>query len=291
VLYRKTGLMGNSGCSEVTQLDPATGRRTAQRNGDVELGTQLLSDGSTVTTTGKKLLNTWRDDLVQTMEYGQVPAIVNPNKQPRTGCTYGSVAVTSGKIGVIERCPDDPADRLTVYKSTAESGQDSDQPSVVFSTVLAGKSAKLIALSGDLAAVALPEQHLLTLYDSNGTPQGAYPLTASAADLAQDPNSGVVPTEVTNTAVYWFTGSKTVALAKNGLAPQWTLENTLGPGTVFANQALIPVPGGLAVVNPDTGATIRTIRVDRAGYTGPVMLSSLGSVLFEQRGNTLVALG
>jgi len=108
------------GCSEVTQLDPGTGRITAQRNGNAELGTQLVDDGSHVTATGKQLLTTWRDDLVQSAEYGQVPALVNAGKQPRTGCTYGTVAAASGKIGVIERCPGDPADRLTVYKAAPD---------------------------------------------------------------------------------------------------------------------------------------------------------------------------
>ncbi|WP_037316374.1 Rv3212 family protein [Amycolatopsis orientalis] len=281
-VYRK-----DTGCSEVTQLDTGTGRRTAQRNGDAELGTQLVVDGSHVTTTGKKLLNTWRDDLVKSMEYGEVPAVVQPNKQPRTGCTYGTVAAASGKIGVIERCPGDPADRFTVYRA---SNDEADEPKVDYSTVLAGKNAKLVAMSGDLALLVLPEQKLLVIYGGDGMQKSAYPLDVPAADLAKDPAGGIMTTSWTAQGVYWFTGSKTMAFSRDDLTPRWTLSNSVGPGVTFGDQLVVPIQGGLAVLDELTGTTIRTVGVDRHGYTGPVRLSSVGPVLLEQRGPTLAAL-
>ncbi|MFE6613735.1 hypothetical protein [Amycolatopsis sp. NPDC057786] len=281
-VYRK-----DTGCSEVTQLDAGTGRRTAQRNGDAELGTRLVVDGSHVTTTGKKLLNTWRDDLVKSMEYGQVPAIVNPGKQPRTGCTYGTVAAAAGKIGVIERCPGDPADRFTVYRATND---EADDPKVDYSTVLAGKNAKVVAMSGDLALIVLPEQKLLVIYGGDGLQKSAYPLDAPEADITPDPVGGVMTTSWTAEGVYWFTGSKTMAFSRDDLTPRWTLNNSTGPGVTFGEQLVVPIQGGLAVLDETTGATIRTVGVDRRGYTGPVLLSSVGPVLLEQRGPTLVAL-
>ncbi|MFD2494514.1 Rv3212 family protein [Amycolatopsis jiangsuensis] len=275
------------GCSEVTQLDPATGRITAQRNGDAELGTRLVSDGTHVTTTGKHLLDTWRDDLVKSMEYGQVPFPQNANKQPRTGCTYGTVAAAAERIGVIERCPDDPHDRLTVYRATAEH---EDEPQVVFSTVLAGSRARVVAMSGELTAVALPEQKLLVTFDADGAEKTAYPLDLPATDLAGDPAGGTEQTTRTASAIYWFTGTKTVALSRDTLAPRWTLDRTLGPGITFANQLVVPIPGGLAVLDEATGATLRTVGVDRGTYSGPVRLTALGPILLEQRGSTVAAL-
>ncbi len=277
----------SSGCSEVTQLDPGTGRITAQRNGNAELGTQLVSDGSHVTTTGKKLLDTWRDDLVKSAEYGQVPALVNSGKQPRTGCTYGTVAATAGKVGVIERCPGDPADRLTVYKATPEKD---DEPQVTFSAVLAGKNARVIAMSGDITAVVLPEQKLLITFNGDGAQRAAYPLDLPAADLAQDPAGGTEQTTRTTEAVYWFSGSKMLALSRDDLSPRWTLSNAVGPGITFAQQLVVPIKGGLAVLDEANGSTIRTIGVDRGSYTGLVRLGTVGPVLLEQRGDLLTAL-
>lgn len=286
-VYRKDGVNGESGCSEVIGLGIDTGLRKAQRTGSAPLGTRLVTDGSQVTATGPELLVTWRDDLVETNEYGKVPALVNPNKQPRTGCTYGSVAMASGRLGVIERCPGDPGDRLTVMKSVPK---ESDEPQVSFSAIVAGHNAKMVAMSGDHTAVALPDQRLLVLYDADGEQTAAYPLDLPASDLAQDP-AGLAPvTSTTSANVYWFTGSKMMALSRDNLTPLWTLNSALGPGITFAHQLVVPIQGGLAVLNESDGSTIRTIAVDRHGYTGPVRLAALGPVLLEQRGNTLVAL-
>jgi hypothetical protein len=281
-VYHKT-----ENCSEVTQLDPGTGRITAQRNGNAELGTQLVSDGSHVTATGKKLLDTWRDDLVKSAEYGQVPALVNAGKQPRTGCTYGTVATASGKIGVIERCPGDPADRLTVYKAAPEKDE---EPQVAFSSVLAGKRARVIAMSGELTAVVLPDQKLLVVYNGDGSQRAAYPLDVPAADLAQDPAGGVEATTQTTSNMYWFSGSKVLALSRDDLSPRWTLSSASGPGILFAQQLVVPIKGGLAVLNENDGSTIRTVGVDRRGYPGTVRLAAAGPVLLEERGDTLTAL-
>ncbi|WP_410675187.1 hypothetical protein [Amycolatopsis sp. cmx-4-68] len=281
-VYHKT-----ENCSEVTQLDPGTGRITAQRNGNAELGTHLISDGSHVTATGKKLLDTWRDDLVKSAEYGQVPALVNAGKQPRTGCTYGTVATASGKIGVIERCPGDPADRLTVYKAAPEKD---DEPQVVFSSVLAGKRARVIAMSGDLTAAVLPDQKLLVVYNGDGSQRAAYPLDVPAADLAADPPAGVEATTQTTQNLYWFSGSKVLALSRDDLSPRWTLSSATGPGILFAQQLVVPIKGGLAVLNENDGSTIRTVGVDRRGYPGVVRLAAAGPVLLEERGDTLTAL-
>ncbi|KAA9155147.1 hypothetical protein FPZ12_030355 [Amycolatopsis acidicola] len=286
-LYRKDGVNNESGCSEVVALDADTGHRTAQRTGSAQLGTRLATDGTYVTAFGPTLLNTWRDDLVETAEYGKVPALVNPDKQPRVGCTYGSMTMASSRVGVIERCPGDPGDRLTVYRAVPK---ESDSPQVSYSQLLPGTTGRIVAMSGDYTAVAMAKERQLVLFGSDGNQVATYPLDVPAEDLAHDPVGGVPVTSSTAANVYWFTGSKVVALARDNLTPKWTLSSALGPGVLFDHQLVVPIQGGLAVLNESDGSTIRTIGVDRHGYTGPVRLSSLGPVLLEQRGDTLVAL-
>jgi hypothetical protein len=100
-----------------------------------------------------------------------------------------------------------------------------------------------------------------------------------------------VPDTVTATgAYYWFTGSKTIALSFDNLTPLWTVEGTGGPGTVFAGRMLVPVDAGLTVVDQATGEQVGTLPVDRGGYTGTVTMATVGPVILEQRGETLVAL-
>jgi hypothetical protein len=307
---RKSG-----GCSEVTALDPATGRRgrqpgpgeeprdkpdSGQRNSDAELGTRLLFDGSYVTTTGDRLLTTWRSDLVQTMEYGAVPAIQNPDKQPRTGCEYNTVAVVQSRIAVIEDCPDDDGDRLTVYRATGNN--DSEKPEVV-ATVGVANGARVVAMTEQCrldpsneedvqqcTAVVEPDPARLRVLDERGEQVASYPLSLGSGDLARQPADHVVPTIRTPVAVYWFTGSKTIALSTADLSPLWTVEDSLGPGTMFAGQMLVPVRDGLRVLRPATGEPVGTLPVDRGDHTGLVTMSTLGPVVYEQRDDTLVAL-
>jgi hypothetical protein len=286
-LYRKNGW-----CGEVTSLNAASGKRGAQRTGNVQRRTRLVDGGEYVTTTGSSLLNTWRSDLVKTDEYGDVPDPVQPGTQPRPDCTYGSVAAGGGHLGVVERCPGDrkhsPADRLTVLQANPERP---DTPEVVFSTVLPGPRARVVAVNGEYAAVALPGR-LVVYSSSGGKPAASYPISLPQRDLHGDPPGRVVPTTSAahGDSVYWFTGSATVALAGKAFRPRWTVPHTKGSGTPLAGKLLVPVPRGLAVVEPHSGRVRRTIAVNRRGYRGRVGLASLGPVVLEQRGGTLVAL-
>ncbi len=303
------------GCSEVTALAPANGQRGkppkadeqrdkpdgGQRNSDAELGTRLLSDGSYVTTTGSQLLTTWRSDLVQTMEYGKVGAIQNPDKQPRTGCKYGTVAVVTGKIAVVEDCFTDPGDRVTVYKATGNDN-DAEKP-IVQASVVVGRGAQVIAMSEQCrlnpddpddvqqcTAVALPNPSRLIVLDEKGSQVKSHPLSLGEGDLRSEPEDHVVPVNRATGAVYWYTGSRTIALSLEDMRPLWTIEDALGPGTAFAGKILVPVPAGLAILNPATGERVATAPLDRGGYRGLITMSELGPVVFEQRGDTLVAL-
>lgn len=91
--------------------------------------------------------------------------------------------------------------------------------------------------------------------------------------------------------LYWHNGATTVALDAATFAPLWTVPGTLGPGTLFGGELLLPVPEGIAVVDRFTGARQRVIPVDRQGFDGPISMDSAGPTLLEQRGGTLVALG
>ncbi|HWC81946.1 MAG TPA: hypothetical protein VG756_18500 [Pseudonocardiaceae bacterium] len=277
-----------SNCNEVTELDQATGARGAQRNGDAPLGTRLVSDGIYLTATGTDLLDTWRSDLVQTDEYGAVPDFVNPNVQPRVGCTYGSVAASPGLVGVLERCPGDPGDRLSVFRSAPKS---SDTPDVVFSSLVGDHGARLIAMNDEYTAVVVPGPTRVAVFNTqNGNQVASYPVDLPASDLQGNPPGLVVPTSQGTGAVYWYTGSSTIALSSLDFHPQWTVEGTLGAGTVFAGRYLVPVPNAIDVLDEATGAKVGQAGVNRHGYTGTVAMATLGPMVFEQRGKILAAL-
>ncbi len=289
-------------CSEVTALDWASGRRGPQRTGPVEAPTRLVTAGNLFATSGRRYLEIWRSDLVRTLAYGRLPTPAQPATQPRPDCLHGSMALSSAstsgasksgaaggagrRLAVVERCPGERS-RLTVQRSDPK---EPDQPEVIFSVLLPGQQARVVALSPDRVAVALPDPARLVVLDGQGTTVAEHPLAVPDTDLRGDPSSGLVDVTETPTALYWFTGSATVALDTAELRPRWTRPGSLGAGTEIAGRLLLPVPAALAVLDTTTGEQIGTLPVDRGSYRGPVATANSGGVVLEQRGDTLVAL-
>jgi hypothetical protein len=281
-------------CSEVTALDWASGRRGAQRTGPVEAPTRLISAGNLLAASGRRYLEVWRFDLVRTLVYGRLPTPAQPATQPRPDCLHGSMALSFGsrpggagaRLAVVERCAGERS-RLTVQRSDPK---EPEVPEVIFSVLLPGQQARVVALSGDRVAVALPNPARLVVLDGLGKTVAEHPLAVPDADLQGDPFGGVVDITETPTELYWFTGSATVALDTADLRPRWIRPGSLGTGTEVARRLLLPVPGALAVLDTTTGEQIGALPVDRGGYRGPVATASSDGVVLEQRGDTLVAL-
>jgi hypothetical protein len=298
-------------CSEVTVLDWTDGRRGPQRTGPVEAPTRLTAAGNQVAATGQHYLEVWRSDLVRTLAYGRLPTPVQPATQPRPDCMHDSMALSDGKQGdreqsdgkqsdgkqgssaaaggrlaVVERCPGERV-RLTVQRSDPK---EPDDPEVIFSTLLPGQQARVIALSGERVAVALPDPARLAVLDGQGREVAEYPVAVPDADLHGNPPGGLVDVTQTSTGVYWFTGSATVALDTGDLRPRWVRAGSLGTGSEVAGRLLLPVPGALAVLDTTTGQQVGALPVDRGDYRGPVGTASSGGAVLEQRGDTLVAL-
>ncbi|MER6991744.1 hypothetical protein ABT337_15895 [Saccharopolyspora hirsuta] len=272
-------------CSETTSLRGPTGVRGPQRNGDAELGTQLLSDGTYVTATGQRTFESWRSDLVRTQQFGIPPAIKNPdNNMKRPDCTYSSIAVGDERTAVVENCPRELG-RITVVKTKPE---DDEKPEEVLSVGLGSASAGVVAVTDKHVAVVERDHSAVVVLDSSGREVAHYPVRVGTPDFRA--NVQVEATTTTADRIYWHTGADTVALDPATLTPLWTAPDTLGPGVGFGGKLLVPVPEGLAVLDPATGARERVIPVDRAGHTGPVQLNAVGPVVLEQRGDTLVAL-
>ncbi len=276
---------GSGWCSELTALRPDTGARAGASNPDVHQGTRLLAADTSVVATGADYLEVMRSDLVKTLEYGAVPVPVQVREQPRPGCTHASTAVGADRLGLVERCPGEASDRLTLVAADGDDG--AEKPQVDFSVPLPGTGAVIVAVSAERVAVALPGPPRLLLYDHAGQQVGEHPLDVPDADLA-DPPGGTVATTSRDHRITWWTGSRTVALDDQDFTPLWTVPDALGPAAPYADALLVPVPRGLRVLDATDGSEVRTIPVDRPA--GPVRLATLGDMLLEQRAGEVVAL-
>ncbi|MEV0946068.1 hypothetical protein [Rhodococcus sp. NPDC049939] len=276
------------GCSQVTELDGGTGRRLAQRTSDADSEVTVQSDGTYVSSLGDSRLELWRSDLVRTVEYGRVDAPVNPGDQPRSGCELIDADSSSSRLAVLERCPGEVADRLTIMNP---SPKDNREPEEYGSSVLAAldagvEGARILGVSGETTAVYLPPGRTsgprIGLFDGAGNPVSEYALSVPvSADQATTTNGSVVT---------WWTGTAVVVLGASDLAPRWTFPDALGPGAVMAGNLLVPVDSGIAVLDLSTGSQIRTIPVERESRTEPITTTVAGDIILEQRGGRVVAL-
>ncbi|MCX6466676.1 MAG: hypothetical protein NTW05_24265 [Pseudonocardiales bacterium] len=275
-------------CSELTMLTGSTGAREESRNPDARPGTRLVPDDTYVLSTGTDHLEAWRYDLVRTVEYGVVPAQEQAGRQPRPDCTYGSAAQGGRRTAVVERCPGEQTDRLTVLVTDGKDG--AEEPEVVHSTPLPGRGAVVVAVGTERTAVALPDPDRIVVYDAGGTPLGATELDIAPGDLAADPAGGVSVTTADDRYRYWWTGSAVVALDAAELAPVWTLAFALGPPVRYGTDLVVPVREGLRVVDAARGEPGRTLPLTRDDPAAPVALAVQGEVLLEQRGAEVVGL-
>ena len=88
----------------------------------------------------------------------------------------------------------------------------------------------------------------------------------------------------------WFDGQRLTIFNLNNLNTFQHVESAIGTGVLNEGSLLVPVPEGIAEVDPASGKTQRTIRVDRDGYTGEVTLLVSHGQIVEQRGTQLVGL-
>ena len=285
------------GCAQVTELNGSTGAREKQRTSDADAAIELSEDGTYVTSRGDTRLEVWRSDLVRTLEYGRVDAPVNPDGQPRSGCTLLSSASNSSRLAVLESCPGDAAARLTTLHPAPEDPREPEEFGSTIVTALTGADgpiagAAVLATVGDRVAVAIPEHDdapaAVALFDGVCAPVMEFDLPEELTDGSEFDQS---PAVIDAASVFsWWTGAGTVALALGDLSPRWMMPGALGPGALMAGRLLIPVPGGIAVVEAETGSIEQTIAFDRGDYSGPVSTAVIGDIVVEQRGDELVAL-
>ncbi|MDN5751432.1 MAG: hypothetical protein L0H64_23515 [Pseudonocardia sp.] len=264
-------------CSELTMLHAATGERAGARNPDARPGVRLIADDTYLLLLGDDHLEVLRSDLVRTLEYGAVPAQEQVGRQPRPECRYGSAVLGGGLVGVIERCPGEAGDRLTVLAADGDDG--AEEPEEKYSVVLPGTGAEIVALTAERAAVTLDGR--LRVFDATGTEVARDDVTRPDLDVPPCPEE---------TARFVRAGSSVLALDPCSLAPRWTVPDTLGAPVRYGVDLLVPVPGGLQVVDIEDGTPGRVLPVDRPDPDAPVALAVQGEVLLEQRGAEVFAL-
>ncbi|QIS15185.1 Rv3212 family protein [Nocardia arthritidis] len=284
------------GCSQATLLAGEDGSRRTARSSYMDPTVRLSVDGTYALALGPNRLEMWRSDLVRTLEYGYVDAPVNTKTQPRTGCKLYSAGSSATRLAVVERCPGDPADRLTVLSPAPK---DNTVPEEYGSHVLTvpggdGLDVRVLAVSDSRIALYLPPAAATAGEAAAGPRIGIYDASGNQLALrdAPGPITGGATSVRIGSADFVFTGNSVLAWSASTFDQLWSAPGALGTPALMAGRIVLPVAGGIAVLDPASGAELSRIPVDRPGYDGaPISLSVLGSTLLEKRGNELHALG
>ncbi len=277
------------GCGQISTIDGSTGTRGPARSGYADQQVRLTTDGTTVLSAGNTRLELLRSDMVRMLLYGEMDARVKPaNRGLHSGCTLESAAASSSAVSVLESCADQADLRLVLLRP----GKDDDEPQqhlVAEPGVRAGAGARVLAVSATNTAVYLPApQPRVEVIDETGA-------TVASTLLPKPPSGSAVATQ-TGSVVTWWTGDALVVFDSASLTQRYIIaagESTapLGPGVMMAGQLLVPVTDGIGVYDPVTGANNRYIPVHRQPTKSAVIPAVSGSRVFEQRGDTVVALG
>ncbi len=278
------------GCGQVSGINGGTGRRGPTRTAYADKHIVVTSNGSAVLSVGPTRLELWRSDLVRMLSYGEIDARVKPvNQGIGTGCTLMSAAASDSAAAVLESCRDQKDLRLTLLKPAKEEDEP-ETKNVPLPGVAVDSGARVLAVSGTTTAVYLPApQPQIAVYDDTGT-------KVSSTLLRTAPTvSG--PSAVTRAgdSFTWWTGNG-VEVLDGKLGYRYTVEAVddvapVGPATMMAGKLLIPLTGGIGVYDAATGTNERLIPLEHPVGQGPVVPTVTGSMVVEQRGDTLAVFG
>jgi hypothetical protein len=277
------------GCGQVSTINGKTGRRDATRTSYSDPLVHLSSDGTTVLSWGASRLEQWRSDMVRMLSWGALDARVKPKVPVQPLCRLSSAAASPSAVSVLESCPGQPSPRLTLLRADKEE----DEPLVKYVNlpgVPDDDSARVIAVNGTTTAIYVPKpQPVVNVIDETGTLIASTLLPKPAAPQA-------IRSILGDDWVTWWTGDSVMVFEANGLRYKFTVSPTggqapVGPATIMAGKLLVPVSTGYDVFDPDTGAGVGHLPVNRPAGTTAVVPSIAGDTVLEQRGDTLVALG
>jgi hypothetical protein len=277
------------GCGQVSTIDGSTGRRGPARSGYADKHVDVTSDGTTVLSAGRTRLEMWRSDMVRMLAYGETDARVKPSSQGlHTGCALLSAAASSSAVSVLASCPRQHDLQLTLLRPSKEDDEP-DQHDFQESGIDAASGAQVLAVGETSTALYLPfPQPRVETVDDTGATVSTTPLPKPASQPGAVSRLGSLLT--------WWTGDSVLVFDAMNLSYRYTIAAAgpsvpLGPAALMAGHLLVPVTDGIGIYDAFTGVSERIIPVTRPPGTARVIPAVSGSEVFEQRGNTLVALG
>ena len=285
---------GPAGCSDTTAVNPTTQQYASTRQSAFGDAMSLRNTWSHALALSPERLEIWRNDLVRTVEYGEVPAPQESGFQPRSGCTLGTAGLDDERFAVTERCPGDASERLTISKTVPE---DSREPEEVASDVT-GADGLWILTTGKETVTALQRRGDAWSVEVFSSPTEHRTVHELGSAPERMPDEVSVSTD--DEQVRWFDGRSTHAFDRDTGEHEWTVDDTTGPGIAWGfgtgvetspdyPSTIVPVPGGLLIASTADGEELGMLRFDRPSGDVVTGLAQVGDILYERRADGIHA--
>lgn len=253
----------NGFCSQVMLLDPATGERHYVRTSPNQAGGALAFGGPYAGWVGPSLVELWRDDLVRTIQYGDLPAPPKPNAT-HTGCTFTDMIIDDQQFATVEHCPDvSDSARVVLNWTTPDSAPNKPDDQDVFKHTAraeidtGARAARLVGITSDRVAVLVSDpEPAVVLYDTGGQEVGRTPVDVPGSSIVDadrlTDQGATAPTPAVRDGGLRFSlvGDTLVAVGQQSATVQTTPTSTAAE---LAQTATAPTPGILATELPGAG--------------------------------------
>ena len=266
----------NGYCSQVMLLDPDTGERHYYRTSPNQPGGSLAFGGPYAAWLGPSLVELWRDDLVRTIQYGDLPSPPKPNAA-HTGCQFTDIALADEQFATVEHCAEiSPYAQVVINWATPDSAPDKPDGQDVFqheprATIDTGSTAaRIVGITADRVAVLVSEpEPAVVVYDSSGAETDRTPVDVPADVIAAadhlTPAGGTSPTPNVRDGSYRYSliGDRLLAITSETEDVQVTPTPTTSAGPEF----IPPTPGQLAEESTLAGPPpLETVQVKGLRY-------------------------
>ena len=252
-------------CSQVMLLDPVTGDRHYYRTSPNQFGGSLAFGGPYAGWLGSSLAELWRDDLVRTIQYGDLPAPPKPNAT-HTGCMFTDMIIDDQQFATVEHCPEvGETARVVLNWTTPDSAPNKPTDQDVFkhdprADIDTGSSAaRLVGITSDRVAVLVSDPApAVVQYDTGGVEVARTPVDVPAQAIVDadrlTATGGTDPTPSVRAGALTFSliGDSLIAVAQQTA----TVQTTPTPSGDLAGTAQAPTPGVLASELPGEPTTV-----------------------------------
>ena len=293
-------LQGSKGCGQVVALDSGTGEYRHTRDMLAADHVELFQSRDNIGMLSPTRTELLRSDAVRRVEVGDKLTAVKPNKQAYTECTFTSALTRRDLLVTAQTCPNSEKKLIRLLKTNPE---DSDAPEKYHEYEVPADS-ELVGVGLDRAVIYAPGNGTRAK-DENDNEGSRFQVLDKEGDFQQFPadpaplldpqqrDGKLFRSQTADSAhlMSWFDGARVVTFTPSTMEPAFQVNGAIGPAAPMGGRLLVPTAKGIAVVDWDNGKVLRTIPVDRKGYTGQVTLKLAGEVLVEKRSESVVALG